>query len=133
MSRLLLSGSATVIDLSRPYRARPRCGAVVVVVPLFGSLRPAFLDPEDFDRLMSQDVSELWTFRSNRLVTTRIGHCSPPVYGVVARLILSAPAGMRARYRNGKTRDLRRSNLFLDPSAVGRLSADDLLRRAGQL
>lgn len=120
-----------------PTRTTDPDGAPIVRVPLAKGRGVAVLDAEDFDSLATLGFSTKWVLNED-------GHgrgyvrCNHPAREAtggllsVARLVMEAPPGMVARYRDGDRTNLRRSNLYLEEGrgARGRELEVILQRRA---
>lgn len=93
--------------------ARDYTGQTLVLVPVLGSTRPATIDPEDFERLRAEGLTDQWILNG----------CGPHQYVrcamrnhrgrvvTVARLITGAPPGRCVKHMDKDRLNLRRSNL----------------------
>jgi hypothetical protein len=90
-------------------------GEAIVLVSLANHREPAKLFASDFEGLMRQGVSGMWTLNSNGYGSEYV-RCPASGKGrlfTVARLIVRPAKGQVIRYRDGNRLNLRRDNLIV--------------------
>ncbi|HWX48157.1 MAG TPA: HNH endonuclease [Roseomonas sp.] len=103
----------------KPIRTTDPDGSLVVLVPLSRG-GYACVDVETHDELVVRlGFSDKWMLNFNGQKTAAIVRCSHPKSEAtgsllsIGRLVYEAPPGYAVRHRDGDTKNLRRSNLYL--------------------